>query len=564
MKLHTSKDVKCTVEGIHTLQQHMKLHTGKDVKCTVEGCIFECRSRAELSLHLTVHSEERPFHCDDCEYSAKTKSQLARVMVQGVHEVAEKACNEDGKGNNHKEENDRDEIWRKNTIDTKEELEGTDSSKYVDKRRVLETKEEKLHNLIHEGVKPHRCPHCSFSSRLISQLRRHLRLHTGARPYRCPYCDYTCNILVVMRKVEFRKVCPHLRGGRLGNRLGKNLNTPDRDVLDDSTTEVGYILMENLRKHVLSTNRHPGKKLYECKFCDESSTRFSTNLAKQFRAHLVSVHEAMFHTPSVASTYIAGIYDAHLDPMHIENPIPLQPRWKRGKKKACAEASSSGHFLENPDEAPDEPMSQAELSPPDRTQASSTRDAPSSLMRHNTCVDLSIQESNPGHILPMVVVAADNTADGVIYIELPASPDGYCGSERSATTLFHGGTFLSDFRDRRTPGGAEVTVGREEVSAEDPVLVIRHPDHQEERNDMLGFVREDVRTVVVEENDVYRRGIVNEEGMTVITVPSCSGDYLQMAHLVAHEEMRLKDTLKEDQQNEGKEQSYFVVLQGDS
>nr|CAD7453045.1 unnamed protein product [Timema tahoe] len=434
----------------HTLQQHMKLHTGKDVKCTVEGCIFECRSRAELSLHLTVHSEERPFHCDDCEYSAKTKSQLAR------------------------------------------------------------------HNLIHEGVKPHHCPHCSFSSRLISQLRRHLRLHTGARPYRCPYCDYTCNIL------------------------------------------------ENLRKHVLSTNRHPGKKLYECKFCDESSTRFSTNLAKQFRAHLVSVHEAMFHTPSVASTYIAGIYDAHLDPMHIENPIPLQPRWKRGKKKACAEASSSGHFLENPDEAPDEPMSQAELSPPDRTQASSTRDAPSSLMRHDTCVDLSIQESNPGHILPMVVVAADNTADGVIYIELPASPDGYCGSERSATTLFHGGTFLSDFRDGRTPGGAEVTVGREEISAEDPVLVIQHPDHQEERNDMLGFVREDVRTVVVEENDVYRRGIVNEEGMTVITVPSCSGDYLQMAHLVAREEMGLKDTLKEDQQNEGKEQSYFVVLQGDS
>nr|CAD7590503.1 unnamed protein product [Timema genevievae] len=406
---------------IHTLQQHMKLHTGKDVKCTVEGCIFECRSRAELSLHLTVHSEERPFHCDDCEYSAKTKSQLAR------------------------------------------------------------------HNLIHEGVKPHRCPHCSFSSRLISQLRRHLRLHTGARPYRCPYCDYTCNILVEVKEGFGNQInlCRD-RGLNPGPLAQKSDLTPrppghplHMNVQERNSEFKGLILLrpwlqENLRKHVLSTNRHPGKKLYECKFCDESSTRFSTNLAKQFRAHLVSVHEAMFHTPSVASTYIAGIYDAHLDPMHIENPIPLQPRWKRGKKKACAEASSSGHFLENPDEAPDEPMSQAELSPPDRTQASSTRDAPSSLMRHDTCVDLSIQESNPGHILPMVVVAVDNTADGVIYIELPASPDGYCGSERSATTLFHGGTFLSDFRDGRPPGGAEVTVGREEVSAEDPVLVIRH------------------------------------------------------------------------------------------
>ena len=62
----------------NTLQQHMKVHTGKDFKCQHEGCIFACRSQAELRNHQQVHSDRRPYHCDTCSYSAKTKPQLLR------------------------------------------------------------------------------------------------------------------------------------------------------------------------------------------------------------------------------------------------------------------------------------------------------------------------------------------------------------------------------------------------------------------------------------------------------------------------------------------------------
>lgn len=43
-----------------------------------------------------------------------------------------------------------------------------------------------------------------------------------------------------------------------------------------------------MRKHVLSTNKHPGKSIYECKFCEED--RFQTNFFKEFKAHLLTLH----------------------------------------------------------------------------------------------------------------------------------------------------------------------------------------------------------------------------------------------------------------------------------
>ncbi|KAJ4441589.1 hypothetical protein ANN_11445 [Periplaneta americana] len=68
-------------EKMNTLQQHMKVHTGKDFKCQHQGCIFACRSQAELRNHQQVHSYHRPYHCDTCTYSAKTKAQLLSFII---------------------------------------------------------------------------------------------------------------------------------------------------------------------------------------------------------------------------------------------------------------------------------------------------------------------------------------------------------------------------------------------------------------------------------------------------------------------------------------------------
>lgn len=64
---------------------------------------------------------------------------------------------------------------------------------------------------------------------------------------------------------------------------------------------------ENLRKHILSTKKHSGKSIYECKLCN-----FSSNFAKDFKAHMVTDHENRMENPN-STSLVAGLYEVHGD-----------------------------------------------------------------------------------------------------------------------------------------------------------------------------------------------------------------------------------------------------------
>ncbi|XP_053975655.1 zinc finger protein 624 [Hylaeus volcanicus] len=141
----------------HALRQHMLRHAGKKYKCGLPGCPTVLRTASELKSHRSlVHdssSSERRFHCSDCSYAAKTKTQLRRHC--GRHD---------------------------------------------DQATAMKS-----------GLRA--CPYsgCAFKTKIASHLHRHVRLHTGTKPYKCRHCDYASNNLENLRK---HVICTGLHPGK--------------------------------------------------------------------------------------------------------------------------------------------------------------------------------------------------------------------------------------------------------------------------------------------------------------------------------------------------------------
>ena len=68
----------------HELTKHQeKFHHGKMIKdvktelsCDMPGCEYVTKDRRHLWRHKKIHSTERPWKCDQCDYTCKVKDSL--------------------------------------------------------------------------------------------------------------------------------------------------------------------------------------------------------------------------------------------------------------------------------------------------------------------------------------------------------------------------------------------------------------------------------------------------------------------------------------------------------
>ncbi|XP_033330154.2 uncharacterized protein LOC117222520 [Megalopta genalis] len=265
-----------------SLRNHIRSHTGeRPFLC--EKCLASFARRSDLNAHRrecagpsspspsssacpNESSRKRGFACSECNDAFYTKHALRQHMLR--HAGKKYKCGLPGCPTVLRTASElrshRSLVHESSASDRRYRCQDCAYAAKTESqlRRHRSRHEDPADAMKSESVRACPYPGCGFKTKLGSHLQRHVRLHTGTKPYKCRHCAYASNNL------------------------------------------------ENLRKHVLSTNLHPGKTIYECDVCREKNADpFQTNFAKELRAHLLAAHEDVFPTPSHASDYVLGIFE---------------------------------------------------------------------------------------------------------------------------------------------------------------------------------------------------------------------------------------------------------------
>jgi len=207
---HKGELPQCPVCGgrYGDLTKHMLIHSTDSYKHVCSVCRTAFRTAPYLKRHMSVHTGERPYTCQDCGGRFRNSSQM-KMHIRTVH-AGEKnhVCNVCGKMFSqrfglkahmthvhtdekpyHCETCDRT-FKRKAGLDIHRRVHSSPKS-YVCStcgKGFQQISALKRHSLIHTGEQPYECSRCKMRFNQSNSMQRHMLTHTGEKPYSCSDC----------------------------------------------------------------------------------------------------------------------------------------------------------------------------------------------------------------------------------------------------------------------------------------------------------------------------------------------------------------------------------------
>jgi KRAB domain-containing zinc finger protein len=208
-KIHQCPKCDKRFTANRNLRSHIRnKHEGVgNYKCLYCGYLTDHRSL--FDRHTATHSEEKAFQCNQCNYSAITKTNLTLHLHKHHSSTKTFRCRYRQCGVKKPSQEELYEHIRTEHPIKKHQCTVCPMSfgdtqvlsnhmlthsgvrrfqcEYCGKGFTHEVAYMR-HQLVHSGAQPHKCTVCGKGFSQNHHLTRHMRIHTGEKPFACSYC----------------------------------------------------------------------------------------------------------------------------------------------------------------------------------------------------------------------------------------------------------------------------------------------------------------------------------------------------------------------------------------